>query len=165
MSTTVKLLLLILFIFTEQLCNGKRIRKDLELDCVPETESEDSEEIALFEEDTYRITGLSNQEGTRVTVADDFDVIYSSTFKIVDNLKINETYVLYSCGTKKPNLKDLKLEHAKLFEIPLTSVSLYDGTSAGFMNLLNISDRVTYTSEYAVDSCYQKIRNRCGTYY
>ena len=45
--------------------------------------------------------------------------------QIVTNLYVNETYILYQCGTTPP-AADLVPSGSKFFEIPLTSVALVE---------------------------------------
>ena len=45
--------------------------------------------------------------------------------QIVTNLYVNETYVLYQCGTARPST-DLVPAGSKFFEIPLTSVTVLE---------------------------------------
>ena len=45
--------------------------------------------------------------------------------QVVSNLFVNETYVLYQCGTTPPTL-DVVPAGAKFFEIPLTSISVIE---------------------------------------
>lgn len=48
-----------------------------------------------------------------------------SDLQVVTNLYVNETYVLYQCGTARPSA-DMVPTGSKFFEIPLTSVSVIE---------------------------------------
>ncbi len=48
-----------------------------------------------------------------------------ATLQIVTNLYVNETYVLYQCGTTAPDA-DVVPAGSKFFEIPLTSVTVVE---------------------------------------
>lgn len=69
------------------------------------------------------------------------------------NLVANETYVLYQCGTTKPDASAFPA--AKFFSIPLSSVSSPDSTSAAFLSTLGLLGRVAYASTYSDNPCLQ----------
>lgn len=52
--------------------------------------------------------------------------------QVVTNLYVNETYVLYQCGTGRP-AADVVPEGSKFFEIPLTSVSVIETVPYAYM--------------------------------
>lgn len=86
-----------------------------------------------------------------MTVAEDFTVQYMDSYKVLDtfpslvlwlcrsvrplvtsfdlqvvsNLFVNETYVLYQCGTTPPS-SEIVPAGAKFFQIPLTSISVIE---------------------------------------
>ncbi|KAG2435330.1 hypothetical protein HXX76_007404 [Chlamydomonas incerta] len=100
------------------------------------------------------------QDRTTVSVAQDFEVSYYSTFKVVTNLYTfaKETYVLYQCGTAPPNPADFGLPAStKVLAVPLTAVSVQDTTVLNFMKILNVLDRVAYVTPYAVEPCMQAL--------
>ncbi|PNW86303.1 hypothetical protein CHLRE_02g081050v5 [Chlamydomonas reinhardtii] len=100
------------------------------------------------------------QDRTTVSVAQNFEVSYYSTFKVVTNLYTfaKETYVLYQCGTAAPNPADYGLPAAtKVLAVPLTAVSVQDTTVLNFMKILNVLDRVAYVTPYAVEPCMQAL--------
>lgn len=72
-------------------------------------------------------------------VATDFNVRYFGPYKIVTNERANETYVVYQCGTPDPadlapgTIPGVDMATAKVFEIPLRSVSVGDTTADTFL--------------------------------
>lgn len=95
---------------------------------------------------------------TKVHFANDFEVKYYGSFKVLTNLLAKETYVLYQCGTPKPAY----MGAAKYFEIPLTAAQVAQTTVLGFMALLQVDNRISYSSYYAVDPCQQKLATACN---
>ncbi|KAJ9531311.1 hypothetical protein QJQ45_006761 [Haematococcus lacustris] len=83
---------------------------------------------------------------------------YFDTYKVVVNRRqsANETYVLYQCGTQPPPPSAVPAG-AKFFSVPLSSVSVDETTVVAFMKLLGVSNRITFTSRFAVDACQQSI--------
>lgn len=80
---------------------------------------------------------------------------------MVTNLKVNETYVLYQCGTPKPT-NAFTDSSVKFFSIPLTAVSVPDATSAAFLETLNLLGRVAFVTDYAVNPCLQYLSSSTG---
>jgi hypothetical protein len=80
--------------------------------------------------------------------------------QVVTNLNVNETYVLYQCGTPKPSIS--LLSNVKFFSIPLTAVSVPDATSAAFLEALNLLGRIAYVTSYANNPCLQYLSSSTG---
>lgn len=94
------------------------------------------------------------QDQVNVTVAQDFTVQYMDSYKIVKNLYVNETYVLYQCGTTPP-ASDLVPAGSKFFQIPLTSVTVVETVPYAYLQALNVTDRVYSVSADTVAPCGQ----------
>ena len=58
--------------------------------------------------------------------------------QIVRNLLVNETYVLYQCGTQAPSSNALPAG-SKVFSIPLTSVAVLETVPIAFLVRLSLS--------------------------
>lgn len=84
-----------------------------------------------------------------------FTIKYYSTYKVVTNTVVGETYVLSMCGTQAPNVP------GKRFAIPLQSAAADDASAAEFVVQMVMMDRIAYASELAVASCLQSIM-ACG---
>ncbi|GIL53172.1 hypothetical protein Vafri_8855, partial [Volvox africanus] len=114
----------------------------------------------------HQIQQQAIQEKTTVTIAQNFEITYASTYKIVNITKndTTETYVLYQCGTAAPKLADLGLPSGtKTFSVPLRAVNAADTTVLNFMKLLGVQDRIAYVTQYAVDPCMQLLSSQqCG---
>ena len=141
---------------------GRRYYGSLTEDCIPAADYDPS---FVFFPESFQVRGdvdsrVRRDGGVVVEVADDFRVRYGSNFKVVDNLRVNETYVLYQCGTTPPEISDGP--SIKLFEIPLSSVALPDVTASSFLTELGVADRVKYASNFATDACLQKLTHKCG---
>lgn len=105
-------------------------------------------------------TGLE----TKVEFASDFSVTYYGTYKIVNNSRAGELYLLYQCGTPNPQTANTELDlppGTKVFEVPLVSVAVTDSNAAAFLGELGLIDRVAFASKYSVNPCLQAI-NVCG---
>ncbi|KAF8072663.1 TD1 [Scenedesmus sp. PABB004] len=103
---------------------------------------------------TYRDT----DGGTVIKNNAGFSVKYFATYKVVTNLPAGETYVLYHCGTPPPASVPAG---AKVFEIPLRSVSTDDTSAADFLKQVSAIDRVAYASQLSVSGCFQSMAG-CG---
>ncbi|KAL0043795.1 hypothetical protein WJX82_001269 [Trebouxia sp. C0006] len=99
-------------------------------------------------------TSTTQQAQVNVTVAQDFTVQYMDSYKIVTNLYVNETYVLYQCGTTAPDA-DVVPAGSKFFEIPLTSVTVVETIPYAYLQALNVTDRVYSVSADTVAPCGQ----------
>lgn len=77
---------------------------------------------------------------------------------MVTNQIANETYVLYQCGTPAP-AGDAPgvVPDAKLFQIPLTSLSVPETVPYAYIELLGLDDRVHDVSSFVVSPCGQKV--------
>lgn len=89
-----------------------------------------------------------------------FKIDYYNSYKIVTNEIANETYVLYQCGSNPPPA-DAIPEGAKVFQIPLTSISAPETVPYAFLEILRLDDRVNDVSPYVTSACGQKILE-CG---
>lgn len=65
-----------------------------------------------------------------------------------------EHYLLYPRGSDVPSIDDPSVT---VLAIPFRAISCHDTTSSAFCKLLNISDRITFASNYAVDPFLQAI--------
>jgi hypothetical protein len=103
-------------------------------------------------------TGISVTDTafTKVNFAQGFSVTYYKGFKVVENRLAKQVYVLYSCGTPMPAAAAYPAG-AKVFQVPLSSISVTDTTALGFVSLLGLQDRVMYTTSYSVAPCMQKL--------
>jgi len=147
---------LILLLFLLPAASARRYYSSLVADCVPQNTYQEG--FRLFP-DQFQLVG---GDGVEVEVAEDFRVRYAENYKVVQNLRVNETYVLYQCGTQMPDVNAYPT-NVKLFEIPLTNVALWDVTSSGFLSELGVGDRAKFVSGYATDPCLQKISHECGS--
>ena len=75
-------------------------------------------------------------------------------------MNVNETYVLYQCGTAKPTASFGS--NVKFFSIPLAAVSVPDSTSAAFLEALNLLGRVAYVTSYSDNPCLQYLSSGTG---
>jgi hypothetical protein len=67
-----------------------------------------------------------------VVSARGFQVQYFNTYKVVTNSIVNETYVLYQCGSLPPPVNEVPAG-SKFFSVPLTSVAVPETVPNGFM--------------------------------
>lgn len=142
-------------------CSAERVMAGLEQDCVPSADFLPG--FSFFPEEFQARNSFDTRShcGVEIEFADDFVVEYCGSFKVVKNLRANETYVLYLCGTEPPSVMAVD-DGAKLFEIPLSSVSVFDTSVIEFLQILGVADRAAYASEFSTDPCFQRIQGECG---
>ncbi|KAJ1946289.1 hypothetical protein EC988_005573 [Linderina pennispora] len=83
-----------------------------------------------------------------------FSVDYHKTYKVVNNLSTNNTYVLYQCGSKKPS------EKADAYiEVPVRSAAAWATTAAIFIEALGVQNNIKNlgTAPSIVSPCLQKL--------
>ncbi|KAL4424905.1 hypothetical protein ABPG77_002128 [Micractinium sp. CCAP 211/92] len=85
-----------------------------------------------------------------------FSVQYFSTYKVVENHKVNETYVLFQCGAPTPDFTAFP-EGAKFFQVPLLSISAPETVPYAFVDFLGLGDRVHDVSPYVTSPCGQAL--------
>ena len=92
-----------------------------------------------------------------------FTVSYYPGYKVIKNLRHNETYVLTQCGFEEVIILNSfsNEENVKFFTVPLKNIAIADTTVNHFLYLLNVFDRVKYSSTYSVDSCGIKLSREC----
>jgi len=119
---------------------------------------------SLFPEQ-YIMEGTSKPGSSYVTEVDTasgFSVAYYDTYKVLENKLAGESYVLYQCGTEKPDVSASGVpEGAKFFEIPLTSMSVPETVPYAFVEQLGLDDRVHDVSGFVTGACGQKLVE-CG---
>lgn len=96
---------------------------------------------------------------TQVDVAKDFNITYFPGYKVVENKKAYpspQKYVLTQCGMEPPPASQFP-QGTIFLSIPLVSVAVEDAAALAFMDLLGLSGRVSYVSQFAVNPCFQAI--------
>jgi hypothetical protein len=103
------------------------------------------------------------QAETDMTIARLTTIKYGTNFKVVTENFAKEQYVLTQCGTTQPTDQEVEALAAlpvnftrKHFEIPLQTVVAEGTVQLAFFEALGLHDRVSYVSEYASGSCWQK---------
>jgi len=79
----------------------------------------------------------------QIRFADDFSVRYGNYYKVVTNLRANETYVLYQCGTPKPELTSVP-DTTKYFQVPAKSVGSGQTVAIAFLEALGVTQELTF---------------------
>lgn len=112
----------------------------------------------LYPEQYMLVGDEQTQDGlsTQIESARGFSVQYFSTYKVVTNHKVNETYVLFQCGASAPDLTAFP-EGAKFFQVPLTSISAPETVPYAFVEFLGLGDRVHDVSPYVTSACGQAL--------
>ena len=103
--------------------------------------------------------GSDSRLDTELSEAKRFDVTYYDTYKVVENKVSNRTYVLYECGSDKPDAAtdDNVPGDAVFFQVPLTSLSVSETVPFAFLEALGVADRVHDVSPYVTSACGQKL--------
>lgn len=101
--------------------------------------------------------------------ADLFDIHYAPSFKVIVSRLAKEQYVLVQCGQERPSHAEVDelvaLESGytrKNFTVPLQSAMAMSTVQLGFLDALNVQDRVVYVSGHACAPCWQKAIS-CGS--
>merc|ERR1719207_336916 len=92
-----------------------------------------------------------------------FDITYGHNFKVLNNDLAKEQYVLTMCNSEKP--KDATVDATaplqdgfvrKHFTVPLQTYGSDTSGNQGYFNVLHVTDRQAYISEYVSEPCMQK---------
>ena len=98
-----------------------------------------------------------------VNLAIHFDITYGTNFKVLNNNLAKEQYVLTMCNSATP--KDATVDATaplkdgfvrKYFTVPLQSYGSDTSGNQGFFNVLGVTDRQAYISEWVSEPCMQK---------
>jgi len=77
-----------------------------------------------------------------------WSIEYFNSYKIVRNLNVTETYLLYQCGTEPPTADELGMDVTQTIEIPVTSVGVDQTPTIPFLEHLGLVDNiVAFTSD------------------
>ena len=88
--------------------------------------------------------------------AEYFTVSYHKTYKVVHNIKANENYVLYQCGTTPPAVSEFAGH--KFLAVPLQAVAIEDTTVLHFLELLGMQSTIRYSqTQYTTSQCLQAL--------
>jgi len=92
-----------------------------------------------------------------------FDLFYGPTFKVVVSKPAKEQYVLTQCGQSAPSESEVEavapLEAGYLrknFTVPLQNYTAFRTEHYGFLNYLNVDDRVGHVISAVTEPCWQK---------
>jgi iron complex transport system substrate-binding protein len=102
---------------------------------------------------------------TTVDYADLFEITYSEdNFKVLNNVKAKEQYVLTMCKSEAPTddavdkVAALPSDYTarKHFTVPLASYGSDSTATLAFLDIIDVHDRQLYISQYATAPCLQK---------
>lgn len=96
--------------------------------------------------------------GWKVVSSAGFSIEYHGTYKLITNSLAGESYVVFTCGTGRA---PASAGATKVFNGPLSSVSVNDGGAADFMAQEVLVDRVAYALDLSVSGCLQALAG-CG---
>ncbi|KAJ1994604.1 hypothetical protein GGI25_004238 [Coemansia spiralis] len=84
-----------------------------------------------------------------------FSIDYHNTYKIVNNLSTNSTYVLYQCGSTKPSINNA----SAFIEIPVKDSAAWSTSAAVFIETLGVQNtlRNLGTAPSMVSACLQAL--------
>lgn len=98
-------------------------------------------------------------------------ISYGPHFKVLTETLSREQYVLVQCGAPAVTDADVDIVaplldgyERKRFTIPLEEVATESTVQLSFLEALGVTDRVRFTSKYAVGACWQKARECNGGY-
>lgn len=101
-----------------------------------------------------------------------FDIYYAQTFKVVVSHVAKEQYVLTQCGQTAPINSAIDAVHSSLvdntytrkhFTVPLQSAIAAGTVHAGFLDNIEVEDRIHKVDSYSSASCWQKLMGCGGT--
>jgi hypothetical protein len=83
-----------------------------------------------------------------------WSVEYKKSYKILTNKSVNETYVLYQCGSTRPKLDKVK----KYVSIPVKNVAAIDTSSVFYLQMLGVFQQIKQvgTADYITSPCVRK---------
>jgi len=128
-------------------------------DCVVDFRST----INYFPAEAQLRSGADSPTDAHVEFAEDFSVTYYNHYKHAINLKTSEDFVLYQCGTPMP---DASLFNAttKFFEVPVRRVATSLTVVVGFLDKLQLLDKLAVTDmTYVHSPCLKKRQQQCGS--
>ncbi|EFA82889.1 periplasmic binding protein [Heterostelium album PN500] len=73
-----------------------------------------------------------------------FNVTYSKSYKVITTVSNNMQYVLYQCGTPKPDAAQFP-NTTKFFSVPVNSSAVTGTTPLSYFLLMAITNKMTYT--------------------
>ncbi|KAJ1734116.1 hypothetical protein LPJ61_001241 [Coemansia biformis] len=84
-----------------------------------------------------------------------FTIEYHDSYKVVNDLAANGTYVLYQCGSERPSVKNADA----YIPIPVKSVAAWSTSAAAFIEALGVQDHVQNlgTSPSITSACLQEL--------
>ncbi|KAJ2845295.1 hypothetical protein IWW36_004839, partial [Coemansia brasiliensis] len=84
-----------------------------------------------------------------------FSIDYHDTYKVLNNLSTNNTYVLYQCGTDKPTVDNIDA----FIPVPVSSAAAWSTSAAMFIEALGMQDRIKNlgTAPSIVSACLQEL--------
>ncbi|KAJ1742420.1 hypothetical protein LPJ78_002385 [Coemansia sp. RSA 989] len=84
-----------------------------------------------------------------------FSIDYHDTYKVLNNLSTNNTYVLYQCGTDKPAVDNVDA----FIPVPVSSAAAWSTSTAMFIEALGMQDRIKNlgTAPSIVSACLQEL--------
>ncbi|KAJ2158078.1 hypothetical protein GGF46_004043 [Coemansia sp. RSA 552] len=93
-------------------------------------------------------------EKSEVKHAELFTLDYHGTYKVINNLSTKSTYVLYQCGTDKPDT-----EADAYIPVPVSSAAAWSTSAAIMMEALGVQDDIKNlgTAPSIVSACLQKL--------
>jgi hypothetical protein len=113
----------------------------------------------------------AKQAHSESTNANLFDIYYGDTFKVVVSHMAKEQYILTQCGQNQPLDSEINLVRTKPatytrkhFKVPLQTAIAGGTVFAGFLESLQVQDRITYVDSYSTATCWQKAMSCGGTF-
>eukprot|EP00854_Cymbomonas_tetramitiformis_P018058 gene18058-21508_t len=108
------------------------------------------------------ITTVHDGGSTTVQIAEDFNVTYYDTYKHLLNNRSGQEFILYQCGTAKP--ESAEYENMTFFEIPLQNVMTASTVPLHFVELLGVEQSFwTVDMTYVTSPCFQRRVEECET--
>jgi len=116
--------------------------------------------INYFPQSAQLVTDVDAADATEVMFSEDFSVRYFNAYKVVSNLRSGEDFVLYQCGTPKPNLEVSNT--TKFHQVPVRSVATGLSAGVGFIEALGVTQQMSYASmTYFTSPCLKKREQDC----
>ncbi|GAB5370076.1 hypothetical protein AAMO2058_001461100 [Amorphochlora amoebiformis] len=89
--------------------------------------------------------------------SEDWNATIFENFKVVWNRRVSQQYVLYRRGTQAPRNR---YPTARFFEIPLRSLAISETVAATYLEILGLSDRITFMDlTYVTSGCLRVLGN------
>jgi len=120
-------------------------------------------QLSYFLTEDRLTSDLVSSETSQVLFAADFTVTYHNSYKVVENLRSGQSFVLYQCGTPPPEASNFS-NTTTFFSVPVSKVITSGTIPVAFLDILELTDMLVMADmTYVTNECLQKRHQVCGS--